>query len=570
MKKIVLLFFLLYLNIFYGQFNYQREWATYCGGNLTQTVDAATDSQGNIYIVGNAYGEIPYSNNFMTLNAHQPNYGGGISDGFIAKHSPSGELLWATYLGGTSSDSIYYITIDGDDNVIVAGDIDSASTINFASIIKFSTSGELLWSYNIYENTGITCIASDNQKNIIICGGTSNTTEIATPNSFQENFATNCIYNSFIIKLSRTGQKVWGTYYTSNSSSTTINYISGLCVNSTGIYVSGETTDSTGFYATTGCHQPQNNGGSDYFLAKFNLAGERLWSTYYGGENTEAIFSNDNNRHNIICNENNVFLTGYTNSFTNISTLNTLQDNASLKYFAIQFNNSGIRQWGAYIPQQTGRITTDANSNCYIIGETQARNLATLGSYQEEITGPINPSNGNPIYQDFFVSKYNAIGEKLWGTYYGGDLKEFDGICIPYNDDFYICGTTQSTNNISTLGSQQPNYEAGNVIITNPPLSGNAFIAKFSPIPLNTTSNSLEGITLFPNPNTGNFTLQGNYTGDLAITIYDNQGRSTFSQETVSFQGKNNVAVASKLSSGIYFVKVFNDSVARTYKMIVK
>jgi hypothetical protein len=79
-------------------------YATFLGGGSGDIVrDVAVDSAGNMVVVGSTYSE-----DFPVLNAYQPTYAGGFTDdmhvvggeGFVAKLSQEGELLWSTFLGG--------------------------------------------------------------------------------------------------------------------------------------------------------------------------------------------------------------------------------------------------------------------------------------------------------------------------------------------------------------------------------------------------------------------------------------------------------------------------------------
>ncbi len=52
----------------------------------------------------------------------QTNYGGGDSDGYIAKLNPSlSMLLWSTYIGGSGADAIYALEFANDGAILVAG-----------------------------------------------------------------------------------------------------------------------------------------------------------------------------------------------------------------------------------------------------------------------------------------------------------------------------------------------------------------------------------------------------------------------------------------------------------------
>jgi len=589
MKNIYfILFFFIYSSI-YSQFNYTRDWGTYYGGNGTKTTDGIIDSQGNVYITGDVYGSIPYSNNFVTANAHQPNYGGGNTDTFIAKYNPDGILLWSTYFGGSGDENIYSLALDNFDNLYIAGQTTSTTNIatstafqttpganGSAYIAKFSPTGILQWSTYYLTNTRIMDISCDNERNIILCGYTTNLTGITTVASFQENYTGTAPVISYLTKFNESGQKVWSTYYSPNTSS--VSLVDAICINSSGIFIKGSTDDTTGYYATEGCHQPQNNGQTDLFLSKFGFNGERLWSTYYGGEAGDQFGLATSNQKSISCNENNIYLSGVTASTTSITTPGSFQESSEgFSLFLIQFNNSGIRQWGTYTGTNLGStssdssISTDTSNNSYISGRTSTKNnISTSGTYQEQIAGSTNPNNGELAdYSDAFVIKFSPLGQKLWGTYYGGESTELSGSYLTNGDSFYLYGTTQSTQGIATSESQQPAFDAGTVSFSD---AGNAYIAKFSEIALNNNYNQIQNLALYPNPNNGNFSLRGDLNGlkDLSLAVYDCQGRIVFTKKVEQLQNDNlSVQLQNKLSSGVYLVKLYNPDLTKSFKIIV-
>jgi hypothetical protein len=58
---------------------------------------------------------------------------------------------------------------------------------------------------------------------------------------------------------------------------------------------------------------------------------------------------------------------------------------------------------------------------------------------------------------DGFVAKFNEGGARLWGTYYGGtDAESIDAIAMDDAGYLYIAGRTRSDNNIATTGCYQP------------------------------------------------------------------------------------------------------------------
>lgn len=96
----------------------QPLFATYFGGPANNSVDAlAMNAAGDVYIGGwtNSAG-------FPLKNAAQAEFGGGASDGFVAKFNAGVyDLAWSTYLGGSSSDRVTAMALHGDGTVTAAG-----------------------------------------------------------------------------------------------------------------------------------------------------------------------------------------------------------------------------------------------------------------------------------------------------------------------------------------------------------------------------------------------------------------------------------------------------------------
>lgn len=232
--------------------------------------------------------------------------------------------------------------------------------------------------------------------------------------------------------------------------------------NSGNFYLFGESRSSANI-ATVGSYQSTYGGGStwgDAFLAKFNLLGVRQWATYYGG--AQSDFANwcspDNNG--------NIYMFGGTSS-TNAAVMATAGSHQTVSpgptvpqfgcndAFLAKFNSSGIRVWGTYYGGTDldwgYYVAVDPLSNDIVVtGCSYSTNgITTNGCHQSALSGG----------GDGFIARFDANGNRLWGTYYGGNSngqEDFGWCGFNSTGDIYIVGTSASLNNISTTGSYQP------------------------------------------------------------------------------------------------------------------
>jgi gliding motility-associated-like protein len=182
------------------------------------------------------------------------------------------------------------------------------------------------------------------------------------------------------------------------------------------------------------------NGGSDLFISKFNSTGALVWSTYYGGSSSDMGYS-------VACDASgNLFVTGFTASFDfptqNAGTFFQGSMAGGNDAFIIKFSNSGNRLWATYyggVAQDfSSSIGVDATGNVFVTGNTSSLNFPTQNS-GTFFQGALNGGG------DAFILKFDNLGNRLWATYYGGELTDsFNSLTLDVNGNLFLVGQTSS------------------------------------------------------------------------------------------------------------------------------
>jgi hypothetical protein len=397
-----------------------RLWGTYYGGSgLLDSFESATDASGNVYLA--ACSSVNSSTIIATSGSHQSINGGGY-DAYLVKFNNAGARIWGTYYGGFSNEASYALCTDPLGNIYLGGGTSSSGSLVIATVGAHQTT----------------------------IGGSN---------------------DGFLVKFNSAGARLWGTYYGGNG----IDGIHSCSTDASGnVYIAGSSTLSIGTQiATTGGHQSTIGGNYDAFLVKFNSSGVRQWGTYYGGIGWDSGSS--------CCTDasGNVYLAGYTSCSVGIviATSNAHQTTfggGPYDAFLVKFNTSGIRLWGTYYGgggnDHGTACINDVTGNVYLGGLTDSNGgniISTPGSHQSAYGGG---SNG-------YLVKFNSLGVRQWGTYYGSVGSDFVYSCATDPaGNIYISGMTNNPNSgsvIATSGSHQTTFGGG----TN---MSDAYLAKFN------------------------------------------------------------------------------------------
>jgi len=470
-------------------------WGTYYGSspNVEESAGVAIDSLSNPTMVGVTEG----SAGLATTGAYQTSYWGGSDNVFVAGFTSLGKRIWSTYYGGEKGAVATGIATDKAGNVFISGITSSDSGIassgafrtkkygpstgygqEDAFIAKFSPAGKLSWGTYCGgdgEDEAL-AIATDPNGNVYITGWTTSDSGIATSGTYQTKitYAT-YLYDAFIEKFSNSGSRIWGTYFGGGGTDGRDEAHAIATDKAGNVYITGWTQSSTGI-ASAGAYQTAlgGKGYEDAFIAKFSTNGSGIWSTYYGSgsypDYAEGI---------TVDNSGNIYITGYTNSDSGISTTATYQPiygSARGGYandgFVVKMSSSGSRVWGTYFggdnEDQGKAITHDKAGNIYVTGFTEGYSgLATANAYQSTFLGN----------QNSMILKFYPSGGMDQATYFGGNNKDYAaGIVVDSFNNVFLTGSTSSSTHMSTSGAFQTK---GGGLISGVGYNFDAFLARF-------------------------------------------------------------------------------------------
>lgn len=399
---------------FLVKFNSEGEqiWGTYFdiyedfSGEFNGSSYIATDDYGNVYLVGLTRSTI----GIASPGAYQEAFAGGELDGFITKFDNNGELIWSTYFGGEGND--------------------------FISSVYVSKNGQLY-----------------------IAGGTTSTTGISTTGVFQEYLSDDKSY--FLAKIDKnTGNKIWGTYMGSED----YHFISIAADSLGNTYALGTSSIDSGL-ATLGAYieEVEDSPFLNLFLMKFDNTGNRIWSTYFKGNDYEVVdfemlAPNYPNLNHIVLShdEEYVYFSGYTNSTEGIDFgCGYMTTTGNNRGFIVKFDKNGELENSSYYDEEIHGISLHYDKNkgneLFFVSRTNLHGLATEGSYKETFSTLTSGLIGKLIEGcptdtvDLDFSFPNLIardGYEVYEWYHNGILletTEFSSYTIVDTSGFYYC-----------------------------------------------------------------------------------------------------------------------------------
>ncbi|MFL5814865.1 MAG: SBBP repeat-containing protein [Bdellovibrionia bacterium] len=377
----------------------------------TSGMAVTTDSSGNIFVAGYTYGGL--DGNSLT----------GTSDFFVTKYDSTGAKIWTKQLGAASQyTNAYGVKTDSSGNIFVAGhtngglDGNSLTGTQDFFVTKYDSTGAKQWSKQLgvaSTSTSGSGVATDSSGNIFVAGSTYGGLDGNTLTGSQD---------SYVTKYDSTGTKTWtkqlGTLGRVDIS-TGVAAIDGLG----NLYVAG-TTDG-------GLDGNSQSGGKDFFVTKYSSSGTKLWTRQLGTDAWTVAYAVATDP------SGNVFVAGLTQDGLDGNTFAGDED-----FFVTKYDPSGTKLWTRELGAASGwteayAVATDSSGNVFVAGSTAA------GLDGNTITG----------WEDFFVTKYDPSGTKLWTKQLGVASHGVwaNAVATDSSGNVYVAGNTDGGLDGNTL-----------------------------------------------------------------------------------------------------------------------
>jgi len=389
-------------------------WVKRIGGSDLDGAKAVdVDNDGNVYVTGFFRGSVNFGTVDNPLILEAP----GIfsaSDIFLAKYSPTGDLVWAHNFGSDANDEGRDIKIGYDGNIYFCGSFGSFANFNtsggedliFATnngadifMAKFTTDGALIWARAMggTATNRANSIDVDTDNNVYLTGQFEGTADF-DPSLFSTSFTATFI-NLFVAKYNSNGQLIW----VHGVGGSGFDIGTAIAVDIEGnAYITGNFWGTIDFDSGEGEMLVTSNSESDIFLAKYSPTGECLWAFGIGGN------ASDEGRGVAVDLAGNVYITGafaQTVDFDPSTNTNNLVSNGFFDIYVAKYNPQGEYQWA---------FVVGGTSSCYgnTVAHDYGNKLAVGGNFA--VFADFDPSENEAIINSFnpafdaFVVQYES------------------------------------------------------------------------------------------------------------------------------------------------------------------
>jgi hypothetical protein len=375
------------------------DWQTQMGtsgDDLTHDIDV--DGFGNSYIAGETQGN---------LNG-ETNAGG--QDAFQVSLAADGSHRWTRLIGSSADDRAFGVSaVSSGENYFAGHSLGApfgGSSLGGTDIIvaRFLTSGGTTAALPFGTSSFDTALAIDidGSDNFFVAGQTSGNLHGQTNNGSAD---------AFLLRLNSAGTPQWtrllGTAFSESANDVVVDAAGNSAI--------------VGF--TNGNLDGNTNAGlNDAFVARYDSAGNRLWTRLLGAASVDSAYGVDYDTFG------NAYVVGEVTGSVGGQTYN----GGFVDAFIAKYNTAGSLDWvrllGSSADDTARAVAVDAAGNSYIVGHT---------------SGTIGPvSHG---FVDVFLAKYDTLGNLVWTQQLGtSNREEGDGIAL-FGPHIYIAGRAYSS-----------------------------------------------------------------------------------------------------------------------------
>lgn len=443
----------------------QLVWSTYLGGSDTDSgYGVALDGTGGILVTG-----LTASTNFPTTSKAFDRTHNGMDDGFVARFTSAGGLVYSTYIGGSNDDSFNAVAALSSGSALVVGATRSSNypttpgafdrTHNGeldAVITRLDKNGENLgfstFFGGIYTESAMD-LALDDSDQIYITGFTGSSDFPTSPDAYDSSFnGGSGLSDAYMARFSASGSAVYSTFLGGTSSDEGV----GIGVDGLGnTYVTG-TTYSSDFPFTSGAYDTTHNGWADVFVTKFDASGSSLtYSTFIGGA------EEDDARDIAVDDTGYAYVAGMTESSGFPITPGVVGLARSLEAgFVCKLDKAGKNLlYSTFLSgsedDEVRAIALDDDDSVVVAGRTESANFPCTSNALDNRSLSSDDSG-----IDGFISRLNADATDFdFSTFlrgHGGELGA--SIAVDGNGDVIVAGTTDSWVFPVTPGAHDVSY----------------------------------------------------------------------------------------------------------------
>ena len=302
-------------------------WTVTFGSSGTRAEAIALDSGGNLYVAG-------YSTS--TWGTPVRAYGGGSTDAFVAKVSPTGSIVWNTFVGGTGSDYAYDLDVDASGNVFVGGNSQTSwasPLLAYTSgtdgfVARLDGNGALVWNTFLggTGTDGLRGLSLDASGDVFVAGFSDATWGSGAVRAYSGG------QDALAAKLTSAGALSWHTFMGGSGNQVAED---GVLDASGNFYLAGNSSATWGLPL-----QAFGGGGNDAMAVKITGSGALAWNTFAGGAGEDLAYGID------IDTSDSLYLTGYSTATWSTPWRAYSAGNDA---FVVELNSSGGRTWSTFL-----------------------------------------------------------------------------------------------------------------------------------------------------------------------------------------------------------------------------